>query len=66
MLPAESQAAPRFGLISFAYVLVPVNPRQTGVRSFCGDASGVLCYKPDGSEPAVVNGQCPADCRDLR
>ena len=51
---------------SFAYVAVPVTPNQTGVRSFCGDATGRVCHKRDGSEIEVVSGVCPDDCESLR
>lgn len=53
-------------LTSFAYVAVPVTAAQTGVRSFCGDATGRICYERDGSEIRVVGGVCPADCEPLR
>jgi prepilin-type N-terminal cleavage/methylation domain-containing protein len=35
----------------FAYVASPVNVGQTGVRGFAGDASGVVCFSRDGTEP---------------
>lgn len=50
---------------SFAYTAVPLS-KQTGVRSFCGDSSGQVCYKVDGSEPDVVNGTCGEDCQSFR
>lgn len=53
-------------LTSFAYVAVPVTPARTGVRSFCGDATGRICYERDGSEIRVVGGVCPDDCEPLR
>ncbi len=43
---------------SFAYVAVPIQPGQTGVRGFCGDASGIICFTPDGSAPQVSDGAC--------
>ncbi len=46
---------------SFAYVVVPLVPGQTGVRGFCGDARGVICYTVDGQPPRVVNGECDLD-----
>jgi len=42
----------------YAYVAVPVNRGQTGVRAFCGDATGIVCYTPDGGEPRVTDGSC--------
>lgn len=53
-------------LVGFAYVAVPENSGQTGVRGFCGDASGRICYTADGSAPAVADGACAPDCEDLR
>jgi type II secretory pathway pseudopilin PulG len=55
-------------LTSFAYVAVPLKPGQTGVRAFCGDASGRVCYTTDGAMPEVEGTSCPAaeDCMDLR
>ena len=46
---------------SFAYVAVPLAPGQTGVRGFCGDARGVICFTVDGQPPQVVNGECDLD-----
>jgi type IV pilus assembly protein PilA len=44
----------------WAYVAVPVQPGQTGVRSFCADMSGIVCFRPDGTPPDVSSGACPA------
>jgi type IV pilus assembly protein PilA len=35
---------------SYAYLTSPVNQGQTGVRSFGGDSSGVLCVVPGGGD----------------
>jgi type II secretory pathway pseudopilin PulG len=51
---------------SYAYTAVPLQPNRTGVRGFCGDASGRICVTMDGSEPPVVNGECPQTCQMLR
>ncbi len=48
----------RSSVASYAYVAVPLNRGQTGVRGFCGGASGVLCYSSDGSAPRVTQGTC--------
>jgi type II secretory pathway pseudopilin PulG len=53
-------------LESFAYTAVPLQANQTGVRGFCGDATGRLCYTLDGSEPEVENGECSKTCQSLR
>jgi len=46
---------------AYAYVSVPLQPGQSGVRAFCGDASGVIRYWPNGQVPPIENGQCPED-----
>jgi type IV pilus assembly protein PilA len=43
----------------WAYVAVPLQPGQSGVRSFCADMSGQICYRPDGSPPDSGDGTCP-------
>ena len=40
----------------YAYTTTPVTVGQSGVRSFGGDASGVLCFKSDGSAIGLTNG----------
>jgi len=34
---------------SYAYLTIPSNVGQTGVRAFGGDASGVICFTPQGT-----------------
>ncbi len=46
---------------SFAYLAVPLAPGQTGVRGFCRDARGVVCFTRDGKTPRVASGQCDLD-----
>jgi type IV pilus assembly protein PilA len=41
---------------NYAYGAIPVTQGQTGVRGFAGDASGVLCFNPDGAGFPVTNG----------
>lgn len=42
----------------FAYVAVPASP-ETGVRSYCGDCSGRICYYRDGRRPPLMpDGSC--------
>jgi len=53
-------------LMTWAYVAVPANRNQTGVRGFCGDASGRICFTSDGTAPEVVDGACALSCTDLR
>lgn len=52
---------------SFVYVVVPMVPGQTGVRGFCGDAKGIICFTSSGRAPDVVNGECDlAACTALQ
>lgn len=43
---------------SFAYVAVPVQPGQTGLRSFCGDSTGMVCSTAGGAAPRTSEGAC--------
>jgi Zn-dependent protease with chaperone function/type II secretory pathway pseudopilin PulG len=43
---------------SFAYVAVPLAPGQTGIRGFCGDGRGMVCFTADGSAPPFEEGGC--------
>ena len=63
---SDGTPAPRGSLESFAYVAVPATRGQTGIRGFCGDATGRICVTADGSEPAVRGGVCDPGCPDLR
>jgi type IV pilus assembly protein PilA len=60
-----SQRSPS-SISTFAYTAVPLQPGRTGVRGFCGDSSGKLCYTLDGSEPPIENGECSQTCQMLR
>jgi hypothetical protein len=60
---AKSSAS---SLTSYAFTAVPLKPGETGKRGFCGDASGRLCFTPDGSQPKVVGGECDAACTTLK
>jgi len=44
----------------YAFVATPVRAGQTGVRSFCGDSSGLVCYRADGSDIRALGGACPS------
>lgn len=50
---------------SFAYVAVPIGQGTTGVRAFCGDSTGRICYTSDGSAPEVTGGKCAETCIDF-
>jgi type IV pilus assembly protein PilA len=62
--PATDGQSPS-SMMSFAYTAVPVTSNQTGVRGFCGDDTGRICYTRDGSEPAVADGRCAEPCDTL-
>jgi hypothetical protein len=47
---------------TFAYVVAPSVPGKTGTCSFCGDSTGVICYRADGRPPSAAGGLC--DLRD--
>jgi type II secretory pathway pseudopilin PulG len=53
-------------LTGFAYVAEPAQPGQTGVRAFCAEASGIICFDPDGRLGEATEGTCPADCTPLQ
>ena len=48
----------RWSMTSYAYVAVPARQRSTGVRAFCGDSSGAICFTQGGEIPPVVAGHC--------
>lgn len=56
------------GLESYALVLEPALPNQSGVRAFCGDASGMICSTADGRAPSAADGACDLGgaCQPLR
>jgi prepilin-type N-terminal cleavage/methylation domain-containing protein len=41
---------------AYAYTAWPVTLGQSGVRSFGGDSSGIICYNGDGTQLGVTNG----------
>jgi hypothetical protein len=53
-------------LRAFAYTAVPVEAGKTGVRSFCGESSGVIRFHPAGGDIDPVNGVCPANLEELK
>ena len=55
--PAAQGLSPS-SMSSFAYVAVPIIPGESGIRAFCGDASGMICATKDGSMPLVRDGRC--------
>jgi len=54
-VPAPTTTLASAGQVgSYVYIVTPVNLGQTGVRGFGGDASGVLCYSPQGNAPGTT------------
>ena len=60
MMAVDPAISSQTSVTRYAYVAVPVAPGQTGVRSFCGDASGIICFRPDGADIPTLGGECPA------
>ena len=54
------------GILGFAYTAVPV--AYEGMRAFCGDATGLICFTRDGREPGVTpEGRCDlSTCEEYR
>jgi uncharacterized protein DUF4190 len=63
---AGSKPVSPSSMTAFAYVAVPVQPGQTGVRSFCVDASGEVRAQREGRDPEIVDGACPTEWAPLR
>jgi hypothetical protein len=51
---------------SFAYTATPIEVGKTGSRSFCGDATGRICFDPKGAPIVPASGACPQSCADLK
>jgi hypothetical protein len=62
---AKARASPS-SVKTFAYVLVPARFGQTGVRAFCVDGEGRLCFTTDGAMPEITDGRCPESCSPLQ
>jgi hypothetical protein len=58
--PPPGRVSPT-SLMAFAYVVTPISPGKSGVRTFCGDGSGVICHATGPVVPEL--GVCPADCK---
>ena len=53
-------------LQAFAFTAVPVKPGETGLRAYCGDATGKICFTPDGAPPVIREGRCVPPCKELK
>jgi hypothetical protein len=51
---------------TFAFTAIPVKAGETGLRAFCGDAGGKICFTADGSPPGVRDGRCVPPCKEMK
>ena len=51
---------------AFVFTVTPVVAGETGLRAFCGDAGGKICFTADGSPPGVRDGRCVPPCKELK
>lgn len=58
-MAVDPAVSSRTSIAGYAYVAVPVSVGQTGKRSFCGDTSGVVCFRSDGADIPAPGGECP-------
>jgi Domain of unknown function (DUF4190) len=49
----------RTSILGYVFVAVPADVGRTGVRAFCADHTGMICYTVSSSEPLPVDGACP-------
>jgi Domain of unknown function (DUF4190) len=67
--PAAGAARPpeasRSSLSAYAFVAFPAVPERTGVRSFCGDSRGSLCYVASVRDLVIAEGACPPACKPV-
>ena len=54
----DPAALSRSSVTTYAYVLAPLVNGRTGIRAFCGDHTGTMCYTHQGP-PAPQDGSCP-------
>ena len=59
MVTVDATLSSPTSVAEYAYVTTPVTAGQTGVRSFCGDATGLICFRADGADIRVLGGVCP-------
>jgi hypothetical protein len=63
--PGKAGKKPQ-SLMGYAYTAAPIEPGKSGTRSFCGDASGVVCADATGADIVATDGKCPASCTPLQ
>jgi len=54
-LPTGASAS---SVLGFAYTVVPKEPGFSGIRGFCGDSTGLICFSRSGEAPPVRDGAC--------
>lgn len=63
--PAAGAGVSKSSLTAYAVVARPTTGAG-GHRSYCGDSSGRVCAREDGTMPAARDGRCPEACETLR
>jgi hypothetical protein len=53
---------PAQAAVSYAVFANPIDPGKTGVRSFCADSAGRLCFGHEEMRPGAT-AACPAACK---
>lgn len=61
----QSSATAERSLKGFAFLVVPEQPGETGTRSFCVDATGIVCSTTGGAPPETRGGRC-SECTPLQ
>ncbi len=51
---------------TFVFTAIPVKAGETGLRAFCGDGGGKICFTADGAPPAVREGRCVPPCKEMK
>jgi uncharacterized membrane protein YhaH (DUF805 family)/type II secretory pathway pseudopilin PulG len=63
MVEVDPAVSSPTSVAEYAYVATPVKAGQTGVRSFCGDSTGLVCFRADGADIHVLGGVCPGSAQ---
>jgi len=51
---------------TFVFTAIPVKAGETGLRAFCGDGGGKICFTADGAPPGIRAGRCVPPCEALK
>ena len=57
---------PAGNIDGYLYTAIPQTANQTGVRGFAGDASGRICFTPDGTQPAATGASLAPACTVIK